>query len=233
MGIFISLEGFVPEFTSDPRLNFTTFCFFLSLFFLLGRLDFTNWPLSFDSKSVSIPKQYYSQIECPSNSSSSTSTGPLWTKIPTDGYSKSSLPSWGDCCKAESLLELVCNVPPTSCKSHPWLSGHTKKGNWRFWTFFSIISSNDTMKDLYKKGFKKEDVLEALRILPFVSVSNLCFGCQRISMEILGRPKLIASCLKSTLPWSEQSPLSSNVLRRPRSCVSRTLTRSTSVLSSR
>lgn len=66
--------------------------------------------------------------------------------------------------------------------------------------FFSIISSNDTMKDLYKKGFKKEDVLEALRILPFVSVSNLCFGCQRISMEILGRPKLIASCLKSTLP---------------------------------
>ncbi|WWC94946.1 hypothetical protein V866_001798 [Kwoniella sp. B9012] len=26
---------------------------------------------------------------------------------------------------------------------------------------------NDTMKDLYEKGFKKEDVLEALRILPF------------------------------------------------------------------
>ncbi|WWC64507.1 uncharacterized protein I303_107117 [Kwoniella dejecticola CBS 10117] len=26
---------------------------------------------------------------------------------------------------------------------------------------------NDTMKDLYEKGFKKEDILEALRILPF------------------------------------------------------------------
>lgn len=34
---------------------------------------------------------------------------------------------------------------------------------------FFIISSNDTMKDLYEKGFKKEDVLEALRILPVVS----------------------------------------------------------------
>lgn len=35
--------------------------------------------------------------------------------------------------------------------------------------FLLIISSNDTMKDLYEKGFKKEDVLEALRILPVVS----------------------------------------------------------------
>lgn len=56
------------------------------------------------------------------------------------------------------------------------------------------------MKDLYEKGFKKEDVLEALRILPFVSVSNFRFRCQRISMKILVRSKLIASCLKSTLP---------------------------------
>lgn len=87
----------MPEFTSDLRLNFHDLVFFKKdCFFLFGRLDFTDWTrtrLSFDSKSVLIPKQYYSQIECPSNSSSSTLTGPLWTKIPIDGYSKSSLPS--------------------------------------------------------------------------------------------------------------------------------------------
>lgn len=51
-------------------------------------------------------------------------------------------------------------------------SGDTqKKGKTDGSELLSIISSNDTMKDLYEKGFKKEDVLEALRILPFVSVS--------------------------------------------------------------
>lgn len=81
----------MPEFTSDPRLNFHDL-FFFKLVFSSWCLDFTDCtPLSFHSKSVLIPKQYYSQVECPSNLSSLTLTGPLWTKIPTDGYSKSSL----------------------------------------------------------------------------------------------------------------------------------------------
>lgn len=59
-----------------------------------------------------------------------------------------------------------------SCESHPEFSEDRRKRRrltiLNFF-FFLIISSNDTMKDLHEKGFKKEDVLEALRILPVVS----------------------------------------------------------------
>lgn len=32
---------------------------------------------------------------------------------------------------------------------------------------------NDTMKDLHQAGFTKENILDALRVLPFVSRRNL------------------------------------------------------------
>lgn len=36
-----------------------------------------------------------------------------------------------------------------------------------------LMTRNDTMEDLFKAGYKKDDILGALRILPFVRVQRV------------------------------------------------------------
>ncbi|KAE8539463.1 hypothetical protein D1P53_004564 [Cryptococcus gattii VGV] len=85
---------------------------------------------------------------------------------------------------------------------------------------------NDTMKDLYVKGFKKEDVLEALRILPFHpamkrAVTSLqqrsaetTFLCLSNSNEVYistilekhGLTDLFSEIITNPAHWSEEAP---------------------------
>ena len=50
------------------------------------------------------------------------------------------------------------------CRVGHALARHVQEG---------LMTRNDTMEDLFKAGYKKDDILGALRILPFVRVQRV------------------------------------------------------------
>ncbi|WVQ84656.1 hypothetical protein IAT38_006811 [Cryptococcus sp. DSM 104549] len=93
---------------------------------------------------------------------------------------------------------------------------------------------NDTMKDVYEKGFKKEDILEALRVLPlhpamkravttlqkrsaettFICLSNSNEVYINTILEKHGLTDLFSEIITNPAHWSEDAPDRLNIARR-------------------